>query len=98
MPCTLNTRAGQETSAIQLSWCCAYLAHYPQVQAAAAAEVAAAAAGRPLQVADAGRLPLVEAVVLEAMRCVPGMRDKAVCVCVGGGGIRRSGLSNVGLF
>jgi hypothetical protein len=30
--------------------------------------VAAVAGGRPLQAADARRLPLVEAVVLEAMR------------------------------
>jgi len=109
--CTLLV--GQETSAILLGWACAYLAHNPDAQAAAAAEVdallrcgskqagsnssgskeagssgAAEGAGsisssssicssssssssesrRELEVADAGRLPMVEAVILEAMR------------------------------
>ncbi|EFN57207.1 hypothetical protein CHLNCDRAFT_51282 [Chlorella variabilis] len=63
--------AGQETSAIVLGWACAYLAHHPEAQAAAAAEVAARVGARPLQAADAGRLPWVEAVVLEAMRLSP---------------------------
>ena len=63
--------AGQETSAILLSWTCAYLAHNPDAQAAAAAEVAAllgGSGGRALEAGDARQLPYVEAVVLEAMR------------------------------
>ncbi|PRW32625.1 cytochrome p450 isoform A [Chlorella sorokiniana] len=88
--------AGQETSAILLGWACAYLAHHPEAQQAAAAEVDAllrcdssgdgssgdgsssssssfswGAGGRQLEVADAGRLPMVEAVILEAMRLAP---------------------------
>ena len=72
---TRPVAAGQETSAILLGWACAYLAHHPAAQEAAAAEVAAllgggggGGEGRALEVADAGRLPLVEAAVLEAMR------------------------------
>ena len=63
--------AGQETSAILLSWTCAYLAHHPEAQAAAAAEVEArlgGSGGRALEAGDARQLPYVEAVVLEAMR------------------------------
>ena len=70
--------AGQETSAILLSWTCAYLAHNPEAQAAAAAEVEAhlggsgggSGGGSALVAADARKLPYLEAVVLEAMRCV----------------------------
>ena len=73
--------AGQETSAILLAWACTYLAHHPEAQAAAAAEVAAllgssggvsgsasGCEGRALEAGDARRLPFLEAVVLEAMR------------------------------
>jgi cytochrome P450 len=61
--------AGQETSAILLSWAAALLAHHPAVQAAAAAEVAARLPdGRPPAAADVAALPAVTAVVLEALR------------------------------
>ena len=71
MPCV-----GQETSAILLSWTCAYLAHNPEAQQAAAAEVEARLGGsggggggsRALEAGDARQLPYLEAVVLEAMR------------------------------
>lgn len=70
---------GQETSAILLGWACAYLAHHPAAQEAAAAEVHAllgcgadGEGGRALQAADASRLPFIEAIVLEAMRWVAG--------------------------
>ena len=38
--------AGQETSAVLLAWATAFLAHVPQVQAHAAAEVAQVLAGQ----------------------------------------------------
>ena len=63
--------AGQETSAIQLAWTCAYLAHHPAAQDAAAAEVAALLGGpdgRAPRPGDTRRLPFVEACVLESMR------------------------------
>ncbi|KAJ9518522.1 hypothetical protein QJQ45_018571 [Haematococcus lacustris] len=60
--------AGQETSAILLAWAAALLAHNPDHQAAARGEVDSLLAGRAVTAADTRRLPLVEAVVLEALR------------------------------
>ncbi|KAL6746717.1 cytochrome P450 [Haematococcus lacustris] len=60
--------AGQETSAILLAWAAALLAHNPDQQAAARGEVDSLLAGRAVAAADTRRLPLVEAVVLEALR------------------------------
>ncbi|GFH16516.1 putative bifunctional P-450/NADPH-P450 reductase 2 [Haematococcus lacustris] len=60
--------AGQETSAILLAWAAALLAHNPDQQAAARGEVDSLLVGRAVTAADTRRLPLVEAVVLEALR------------------------------
>lgn len=60
-----------QTSAILLGWAAALLAHHPKVQAAAAAEVAAllgSSSSSSASAADIGRLPLLTAVVLEALR------------------------------
>ena len=69
--------AGQETSAILLGWTCAFLAHYPAVQSAAAEEVAEVLNGRecttsPLP-SDAlsGKFKILEAVILESLRVRP---------------------------
>lgn len=55
------------------AWTVAHVAAHPDLTAAAAAEVAAADAGRPPPVAAAGRsptgLPVMEAVWAEALRC-----------------------------
>eukprot|EP00198_Chlamydomonas_reinhardtii_P000787 XP_001690122.1 cytochrome P450 [Chlamydomonas reinhardtii] len=63
--------AGQETSAILLGWASALLAAHPEVQAAAAAEVAAVCggpeAGTPTP-ASVRHMPYLESVVLETLR------------------------------
>lgn len=64
--------AGQETSAILLGWTCALLAQAPEVQEQAAAEVARVLGDRAPAPSDArGSLPILEAVVLEALRVMP---------------------------
>lgn len=67
--------AGQETSAIALAWCVALLAHHPGAGAAAAAEVDGVlgppGASRPPVPSDVGKLPYLEAVLLEALRLLP---------------------------
>jgi cytochrome P450 len=57
-----------QTSAILLGWAAALLAHHPKVQAAAAAEVQAVLGSSTAAAADVARLPLLTAVVLEALR------------------------------
>ena len=65
--------AGQETSAILLAWACAYLAAQPEIQSKAATEVGSVLGGRALKgPSDAsGKLPYIEALVLEALRLMP---------------------------
>lgn len=63
--------AGQETSAILLSWAAAYLAQHPDALAALASEADAVLGGRTAGAEDFKRLPYAEAVLLEAMRLAP---------------------------
>ena len=67
--------AGQETSAILLSWCCALLAQHPDVAERVAAEATSTLGPDPLvnlpSAADVARMPYVEATVLETMRLLP---------------------------
>ena len=67
--------AGQETSAILLSWCCALLAQHPDVAERVAAEATSTLGPDPLEnvpsAADVARMPYVEATVLETMRLLP---------------------------
>ena len=67
--------AGQETSAILLSWCCALLAQHPDVAEKVAAEATTALGPDPRadlpSAADYARMPYVEATVLETMRLLP---------------------------
>ena len=67
--------AGQETSAILLSWCCAFLAEHPAVAARCAAEAEAVLGPDPLAdlptAESAKRLEYCEAVVYETMRLAP---------------------------
>jgi len=67
--------AGQETSAIALAWCVALLAHHPDAGAKAAEAVDGVlgppGSARAPSPADAGRLPYLEAVLLEALRLLP---------------------------
>jgi cytochrome P450 len=76
--------AGAETSAIALAWAAALLAHHPDVQADAAAEVEAVLGGRAPTLADAGSFPVLEAVLLETLRLMPPAY--IVGRCMGGGG------------
>mmetsp|Transcript_22474 Transcript_22474/g.62331 ORF Transcript_22474/g.62331 Transcript_22474/m.62331 type:complete len:545 (+) Transcript_22474:187-1821(+) len=61
--------AGQETSAILLTWACALLAWHPQAQAKVRAELDSALRGAPAD--SASELPYLEAVLLETMRVLP---------------------------
>ena len=67
--------AGQETSAILLSWVCAFLAQHPAVAARCAAEAEAVIGPDPLSdlptAESYARLKYCEAVVYEAMRLAP---------------------------
>lgn len=65
--------AGQETSAILLSWCVSLLAAHPEAARRCAEEANAAAGGasRNLSAKDFKNLPYLEAVVLETMRLYP---------------------------
>jgi cytochrome P450 len=64
--------AGQETSAILLGWTCALLAAHPTIQRRAAQEIASVLGNRSPVPQDAhGRLPYLEAVVLETLRIMP---------------------------
>ena len=67
--------AGQETSAILLSWVCAFLAQHPAVAARCAAEAEAVIGPDPLSdlptAESYAQLKYCEAVVYEAMRLAP---------------------------
>ena len=64
--------AGQETSAILLTWACALLAQHPDDMHVLAAEAdAVLGPHRAPDAADYTRLPLTSAVVLETMRLMP---------------------------
>ncbi|KAK9829411.1 hypothetical protein WJX72_005691 [[Myrmecia] bisecta] len=63
--------AGQETSAILLSWACAFLAHHPDIQQRAAEEVQQVLQGRLPTSSNIRGLRLMEAVVLEVLRLRP---------------------------
>ena len=66
--------AGQETSAILLGWAMALLAHHPEIQSLAAAEVdgiISSSSSPHIQAADIRRMPYIESVVLEALRLYP---------------------------
>lgn len=70
--------AGQETSAILLSWACALLAQHPECAAKCAAEASEVLGPDPKRhlptAADYSKMPYIEAVVLETMRLLPPVR------------------------
>jgi len=63
--------AGIETTANALAWTLHLLALHPDVQRAVAEELANVLGGRAPEVADLGRLPLLERVLLESLRLYP---------------------------
>ncbi len=63
--------AGHETTSNTLSWTLWLLAQHPEVEAKLHAELDAALAGRPPEVADLERLPYARNVIVEAMRVMP---------------------------
>lgn len=64
--------AGQETSAILLGWCCAYLAIFPEFQDKVSNEIKDVLGNRPATPDDAkGRLPYLESLILETLRLRP---------------------------
>jgi cytochrome P450 len=87
--------AGQETSAIALAWCVALLAHHPAAGSAAAAAVdgllGPPGAARAPAPADVGRLPYLEAVLLEALRLLPPAYIVGRCAAAGAGAFGPAG-------
>jgi len=67
--------AGQETSAILLSWACALIAEHPDVSNKIAAEVREVLSAKPphssLEASDFSKLQYTEAVILETLRIRP---------------------------
>jgi cytochrome P450 len=63
--------AGHETTASALTWTLALLSQHPSVRSDVHDELAAVLGGRSAQHADVERLPLLSAVVSEAMRLYP---------------------------
>ncbi len=63
--------AGQETSAVALSWAIALLAEHPKIQEEAAAEVASVTNGREVKAEDYPRLKFIHYVVQETLRLYP---------------------------
>ena len=63
--------AGQETSAVSLSWAIALLAQHSGLQEEAAAEIAHVTSGREVTAEDYPRLRLLHAIVYETLRLYP---------------------------
>jgi cytochrome P450 len=63
--------AGQETTALALSWTWYLLAQHPEAEDRLVAELREALGDRPLTVDDVPRLKFAEAVILESMRLHP---------------------------
>jgi cytochrome P450 len=63
--------AGQETTAVALSWAVALLAQHPELQEQAAAEIAAVTNGRDVSPEDYPRLRFLSSVVQETVRLYP---------------------------
>jgi len=63
--------AGHETTAAALTWTWYTLAQHPEAEARVHAEVDAALAGRPPEVADIPKLPYLRQVVAESLRLYP---------------------------
>ena len=89
--------AGQETSAILLSWACALLAQHPEAAARCAEEAARVIGPDPVAdlpgAADYAELSYTEAVILETMRLLPPAYMVGRCcaedVTVGGYSLRK---------
>ncbi|MFM2031439.1 MAG: hypothetical protein RLZZ297_204 [Chloroflexota bacterium] len=69
--CKTMFLAGHETSALSLSWTIWLLSTHPELQARAAAEVAAVIGTRTPVVEDVAQLPFLDAVIRESMRLYP---------------------------
>ena len=80
--------AGHETTASALTWTVALLSEHPSVRADVADELAATLGGRAAEHSDLDRLPLLSAVVSEALRLYPPAwmleRRAAVADVIGG--------------
>lgn len=63
--------AGHETTALALTWALHLLGDHPEARAALDAELADVLEGREPSLADIGRLPFTEAVILESLRLFP---------------------------
>src|SRR4030095_6711246 len=63
--------AGHETSAAALTWAWYLLGEHPEVTATLRAQRAAARAGRPPELGDLVRLPLLNQVIRETLRLYP---------------------------
>src|SRR5690606_28891728 len=63
--------AGSETTPSGMAWSCYLLAEHPEIQERVRAEVAGADLGTDNNVRAIGRLPLLQAVVKEALRLYP---------------------------
>lgn len=92
--------AGHETSGALLSWISHLLSRHPDVLAAVQAELDAALGERPPAAGDLQALPLLRAVVSEALRLYPPAytllpRRAVEDVLVGGAAIRRGDLVQV---
>ncbi len=63
--------AGHETTALALSWALYLLANYPETQDAAAAEAMAVRNGGSVGAEEVAQMPLVDAILHEALRLYP---------------------------
>jgi cytochrome P450 len=62
------TMAGSETAATSMAWTFYEIARHPQVEARLVAEIGAVLGDRPVEAADAGRLPYTRQVLQESLR------------------------------